>query len=57
MINCLQKYADLNPQLADASLLYLADREQINSIFTLDRRDFSVYRNRHDRPFILLPPQ
>lgn len=38
------KYADLGPQLADATLVYLAETLQISDVFTLDRRDFSVYR-------------
>lgn len=37
-------YADLGPQLADASLMFLAETLQISDVFTLDRRDFSVYR-------------
>jgi uncharacterized protein len=40
----LEKYRDLDPQLADAALVHLAERERIETIFTLDRRDFSVYR-------------
>ena len=40
----MTQYADLRPQLADATLVYLAEREGIDTIFTLDRRDFSVYR-------------
>ena len=39
-----RKYRKLDPQLADASLVYLAERENLDTIFTLDRRDFSVYR-------------
>jgi uncharacterized protein len=53
----LQKYSDLQPQLADVSLLYLAEREGVPSIFTLDWRDFSVYRIRHNTPLVLLPSQ
>lgn len=30
--------------LADAALVRLAERERIRRIFTIDRRDFSVYR-------------
>jgi len=37
-------YSDHEPQLADASLVYLAEQESITDIFTLDRRDFSYYR-------------
>jgi hypothetical protein len=40
----LQKYRKLGTQLADAALVYLAEREQIDTIFTLDRRDFAIYR-------------
>jgi predicted nucleic acid-binding protein len=39
-----KQYADMHPQLADLSLLYLAERYDIQDIFTLDRRDFLVYR-------------
>jgi len=40
----MKKYGSLRPQFADAMLVYLATRENIRTIFTLDRRDFSVYR-------------
>ena len=40
----MKRYASLGPQFADAMLVYLANRESIKTIFTLDRRDFSVYR-------------
>jgi predicted nucleic acid-binding protein len=48
-------YHDLSPQLADLSLLYLAERIGIHYIFTLDRRDFTVYRQSNGKPFDLLP--
>jgi uncharacterized protein len=48
--------ADLPAQLADAALVYLAERENIDTIFTLDRRDFSVYRIGGKRPFNIIPP-
>jgi uncharacterized protein len=51
----MRKYAEIRPQLADASLVYLANREQIDTIFTLDRRDFSIYRSGRRRPFRILP--
>lgn len=38
------KYADLRPDLADLALVHLAARDEIDTIFTFDRRDFSVYR-------------
>jgi predicted nucleic acid-binding protein len=51
----LEQYESLRPQFADAALVYLAHREDIETIFTLDRRDFSVYRNSRKKPFYLLP--
>ena len=49
------KYADISPQLADLSLVYVASREQIPVVFTLDRRDFTIYRNQNGQPFQLVP--
>ncbi len=51
----LQNYRDLRPQLADASLVYLAETLRIDTVFTLDRRDFSVYRLASGAPLRLLP--
>jgi predicted nucleic acid-binding protein len=51
----LKKYESMRPQLADASLVYVAGREQIETIFTLDRRDFSLYRTGGKRSFPILP--
>jgi predicted nucleic acid-binding protein len=51
----MKKYADIRPQLADAALVYLADRDGIDTIFTLDQRDFSVYRSARKRAFRILP--
>lgn len=51
----LQRYRSLRPQLADATLVYLAERQAIDTIFTLDRRDFSVYRTTRGRSFRLVP--
>lgn len=51
----MKKYENVWPQLADAALVYLADRDGIDTIFTLDRRDFAVYRPARKRPFRILP--
>ncbi len=51
----MKKYESIRPQLADASLVYLAAREGIETIFTLDRRDFSIYRTDRKRSFHILP--
>jgi predicted nucleic acid-binding protein len=42
----MENYRSIQPQLADAALVYLAERDGIDTVFTLDRRDFSVYRVR-----------
>lgn len=44
MRHLMRKYQDLPMDLADAALVRLAERERIRKIFTIDRRDFSVYR-------------
>lgn len=40
----MKKYRGLPMDLADAALVRVAEREGIRRVFTLDRRDFSVYR-------------
>jgi uncharacterized protein len=40
----MKKYRDLPMDLADAALVRVAEREGIRTIFTVDRRDFSLYR-------------
>jgi predicted nucleic acid-binding protein len=40
----MKKYEDLPMDLADATLVVLAERLGTTQIFTLDRQDFSVYR-------------
>ena len=49
------KEYQVHPQLADAALVYLANREGIDTIFTLDYRDFAVYRSAHKRAFRVVP--
>ncbi len=51
----LRQYEEIRPQLADASLVYLARRERVETIFTLDRRDFSIYRAARKRFFRIIP--
>jgi len=51
----MRKYSDLPMDLADAALVCVAERENIRTIFTLDR-DFRVYAPSHIRSFRLLPP-
>jgi hypothetical protein len=51
----MAKYESIRPQLADAALAYLAEREGIDTICTLDRRDFSVYRRGRKHGFHIVP--
>ena len=51
----MRKYRDIGVQLADAALVHLAVRDGLDTIFTLDRRDFSVYRLPKGRSFRILP--
>jgi uncharacterized protein len=44
MRELMRKYADRPMDLADAALLRVAEREGIRRIFTVDRKDFAVYR-------------
>ena len=55
MAALMKKYESMRPQLADAALVHLAGREGIDTIFTLDRRDFSIYRTSRRRSFHILP--
>ena len=40
----MHKYRDLPMDLADASLVRLAEERRLRDIFTLDERDFQIYR-------------
>jgi len=51
----MKQYQNIRPQLADAALVYLAGRERIDTIFTLDRRDFALYRSPHHRALRIVP--
>lgn len=53
----LKKYRRLNPQLADAALVHLARRERIETVFTVDQRDFRVYRPAPNRTFRIVPEE
>jgi len=55
IVDILKQYGDMVPQLADVALVHLANREGTRCIFSLDRRDFLVYRDKNGQPFELLP--
>ena len=51
----MNKYRDIRIQFADAALVHLAARHSLDTIFTLDQRDFSVYRLPKGKPFRITP--
>lgn len=51
MAERIEKYRDLPMDLADASLVWLAERADVADILTLDARDFGVYRLAGGRRF------
>ena len=51
----MAKYRDRPMDLADASLVVLAEERRLRDIFTLDRADFSTYRLHRRQTFRLWP--
>jgi uncharacterized protein len=51
MVELMERYADLPMDLADASLVVLAEHLEHGRILTVDRRDFSIYRWNNNQPF------
>lgn len=51
----LTVYADAKLDFADATIVAMAERLGVETILTLDRRDFAVVRPRHTPYFNLLP--
>jgi predicted nucleic acid-binding protein len=51
----MSRYWDRPMDFADATLVYLAKRESLSTIFTTDRADFETYRIDGRRRFRLLP--
>ena len=45
----MDKYADLPMDLADATLVWIAEHEGVLDVLTLDRRDFGIYRTERGR--------
>ena len=51
----MQRYEDISLQFADAALAHLAERENIRTVFTTDRRDCSIIRLKRKRTLRLIP--
>ncbi len=54
MERLMSKYRDIPMDLADASLVAVAEERGLTKVFTLDR-DFRVYRLLGRRPFAVVP--
>ena len=51
----MSRYWDRPMDFADATLVYLARRESISTVFTIDQDDFATYRIDGKRQFNILP--
>ena len=51
----MARYHDRPMDFADATLVYLAGRESLTTILTIDHDDFETYRIGRRRPFRILP--
>jgi uncharacterized protein len=51
----MHKYRDLPMDLVDAALVHVAGRDGYRRVFTIDQRDFEVYRVGTRERFMLLP--
>jgi uncharacterized protein len=50
LVSILHRYQGQELQLADLALMHLAERDQLEQIFTLDRRHFDLYRPQVGNP-------
>ncbi len=51
----MSRYWDRPMDFADATLVYLAERESLSVVFTVDRADFETYRIGAKRKFRIVP--
>jgi predicted nucleic acid-binding protein len=51
----MSRYSDRPMDFADATLVHLAKREQLTTVFTVDHADFETYRIDGRRRFRVLP--
>ena len=51
IVQLMEKYSDLPMDLADASLVILAEHLGHGRIFSVDQRDFNTYRWKNTHPF------
>lgn len=53
----MKRYADRPMDLADATLVRLAERESLTEVFTIDHDDFETYRINGKKRFRIEPPR
>ena len=51
------RYRDRPMDFADATLVHLAKREGLSTVFTIDHDDFETYRIEGKRAFHIVPPR
>ena len=51
----IRQYSDLPMDLADATLVRVAERDGLRQVFTLDQRDFKVYKPGRRENFTIVP--
>ena len=51
----MERHASISAQVADAAVMYLAEFRGAQTVLTLDRRDFGVYRLSDGRSLTILP--
>ena len=51
----MEKYRDLPMDLADGTVVVVAEEKKIEMIFTLDHKDFDIYKPAHTNRFKLIP--
>lgn len=57
IVRLMRQYRDRPMDFADATLVHLAERENLNTIVTIDFSDFQTYRIGGRRTFRILPSQ
>ncbi len=55
MESIMTRYQDMRLDYTDVAIMTLAERLNIETIYTFDRRDFVIFRPRHCTAFELLP--
>ncbi|MBZ0310666.1 MAG: PIN domain-containing protein [Anaerolineae bacterium] len=55
MQTIMNEYRDAEVDFVDVSIMALAERLNITTVYTLDHRDFSIFRPRHCEFLTLLP--